>query len=87
MGTPTDGVGGFLGYILPMTMLGVHAFFIQQVGMESGIDIKFPFCALAAKLRKGRGIIIEEIPMMLSVRECHLNAASRTQREKIQVGL
>ena len=50
--------------------------------MESGIDIKFPFCALAAKLRKGRGIIIEEIPMMLSVRECHLNAASRTQREK-----
>ena len=38
-----------------MKMLGVHAFFIQQVGMESGIDIKFPFCALAAKLRKGRG--------------------------------
>ena len=34
--------------------------------MESGIDIKFPFCALAAaKLPKGaEGITIEEIPMM-----------------------
>ena len=51
--------------------------------MESGIDIKFPFCALAAaKLRKGRGIIIEEIPMMLSVRECHLNAAGHTEKQK-----
>ena len=33
--------------------------------MESGIDIKFPSFALAvAKLRMGRGIIIEKIPMM-----------------------
>ena len=45
---------GLLQYGLPMSFLGVHVFFIQQVGgIESGIDIKLPFCSLAAKLRKG----------------------------------
>ena len=50
--------------------------------MESGIDIKFPFCALAAaKLPKGaEGITIEEIPMMSAVR-ARTPYKCRTQRK------
>ena len=59
-----DGEGSLL--VLPILFkLRCRRMFIQQAGMESGIDIKFPSFALAvAKLRMGRGIIIEEIPMM-----------------------
>ena len=59
-----DGEGGLL--VLPILFkLRCRRMFIQQVGMESGIDIKFPSFALAvAKIRMGRGITIEKIPMM-----------------------
>lgn len=78
----TDGrFGGLPECVLPVTIWGVHAFFVQQAGMESGIDIKFPFCALAASRCKAperegdhhRG----DSDDVRARRECHINAGHR----------
>ena len=65
--------------VLPILFkLWCRRMFVQQVGMESGIDIKFPSFALAvAKLRMGRGDHHREDSddVHAAGRECHLNSA------------